>query len=426
MPLTTNAANHFLVTATDAAGNQSAPVAFPTVLQDSIVPAAPTASTTGTSPSTTLATSYTLTGSAEAGSLVRVFADLNGDGLVDDGEQVVGFLQLAAGQTTYSIAVPLVANAANNFLVTATDAVGNQSSPVAVPTITQDSTAPVAPVVAAPSAPGSVNTSTTTISGTAEAGSLVDIYNDANGNGIIDAGDAVVGTEQLSPGETSYSITVPLALNAANNFLATATDAAGNVSSPVALPTVTEDSTPPPAPTGTLPGLASTVNATTYTLTGTAQAGSLVQVFGDANGDGSIDDGEVVVGFLQLAPDQTSYSITVPLAANALNNFLVTSTDAAGNRSAPVVVPTITEDSTPPPAPTGTPPRTRLGGQRDDLHPHRHRPRPAAWCRSSATPTAMARSTMARSSWASSSSPPTRPRTASPSRWRRTPSTTSW
>ncbi len=42
--------------------------------------------------------------------------------------------------------MPLTPNAANNFLVTATDAAGNQSPATVVPTITQDSIAPVSPV----------------------------------------------------------------------------------------------------------------------------------------------------------------------------------------------------------------------------------------------------------------------------------------
>ena len=41
--------------------------------------------------------------------------------------------------------------------------------------------------------------STFPITGTAEAGSLVKIYKDTNGDGVIGVGDAVVGTKQLAP-----------------------------------------------------------------------------------------------------------------------------------------------------------------------------------------------------------------------------------
>ena len=347
VPLVANVANHFLVTATDAAGNQSNPVALPAIVQDSIPPVLPIESNPAAAVSVN-ANTTTLTGTAEAGSLVKVYADTNANGAIDTGEVVVGFEQLAPGQTSYSITVPLVANVANHFLVTATDAAGNASSPLVVPTVTQDSVAPLLPVVASPTAASTVGTGTYTLTGTAEAGSLVKVYADTNANGDIDTGEVVVGFEQLAPGQTSYSITVPLVANAANHFLVTATDAAGNASSPLVVPTITEDTTPPILPILGSPSAGLSVSTGTTTLTGTAEAGSLVKVYADTNANGAIDTGEVVVGFEQLAPGQTSYSITVPLVANVANHFLVTATDAAGNASSPLVVPTITEDTTPP------------------------------------------------------------------------------
>ncbi len=347
VPLVANAANHFLATATDAAGNQSSPVALPPILQDSIPPVLPIESNPAAGLSVNTDTT-TLTGTAEAGSLVKVYADTNANGTIDDGEAVVGFEQLAPGQTTYSINVPLVANVANNFLVTATDTAGNASLPLVVPTVTQDSIPPLLPVVASPTAALTVGTGTYTLSGTAEAGSLVKVYADSNANGAIDTGEVVVGFEQLAPGQTTYSISVPLVANAANNFLVTATDAAGNASLPLVVPTVTQDSIPPLLPILGSPSTGLSVSTGTYTLTGTAEAGSLVKVYADTNANSAIDAGESVVGFLQLAPGQTSYSITVPLVANAANHFLVTTTDAAGNASLPLVVPTITEDTTSP------------------------------------------------------------------------------
>ena len=349
--LTQDAANHFLVAATDAAGNRSAPSIVPTVNDTTALPALPIAGTP--SAATTVNTgTYTVTGTAEAGSLIKVYGDGNGNGTIDDGEVVVGFLQLAPGQTNYSIAVPLTPNSANHFLVTATNAAGNQSPPLILPTITQDSTVPALPTVTSPTTAMAVNAGATTITGTAEANSLVRIYKDFNGNGVIDIGDAVVGFEQLTGGATTYSITVPLAQNSANNFLATATDAGGNQSAPIAVPTVTADSTPPGFPIGVSPAVAATVGLRTYTLTGTAEPGSLVQVYADTNGNGSIDDGETVAGYEHLAPDQTTYSITVTLATNAANHFLITATDAAGNQSVAVAAPTITQDSIAPVIPT--------------------------------------------------------------------------
>jgi Bacterial Ig domain/Domain of unknown function (DUF4214) len=203
----------------------------------------------------------------------------------------------------------------SGVLVTTTDAAGTTAG-------TEDSIPPASPVVTSPSTAISISTSTATITGTAEAGSLVQIYQ----------GGKVVASEQLSGGATTYILVAPLVQNAANLFTVTATDAAGNQSSPAAVPTVTEDSIAPGVPAVSAPLAPQTVNATTYTITGTAKAGSLVQIY----------SGNTVVGTLQLNPGQTSYSITIPLIQNAANHFLVTASDAAGNQSPPVMVPTIT------------------------------------------------------------------------------------
>ena len=355
VPLDPNAANDFVVTATDAGGNSSAPVDVPTITTDSIAPAAPIVATPPQAV-TVNADNVLIAGTAEAGSFVQVFLDSNGNGMVDGGDSVVGFQQLDAGATDFSIVTPLVADSENHFLVTATDAAGNVSGPFVVPVTTEDSTAPASPVVTSPAGPVALNTATVTIAGTAEAGGLVQVYDDANGNGVLDVGEPVVGAEQLAPGETSYSIEVPLVPDAANRFLATSTDAAGNQSAAAVVPTITQDSVPPALPTVTGPAGAIRVNAATATITGTAEAGSLVRVFRDSNNNGAIDGGEVVVGSVRLAAGQTNYSITVPLAPNAANNFVVTATDAGGNSSSPVDVPTITTDSIAPVAPIVTSP----------------------------------------------------------------------
>ena len=85
-----------------------------------------------------------------------------------------------------------------------------------------------------------------------------------------------------------------------------------------------------------------------------------------------IDVGDLVAGSEQLAPGQTSYSITVPLAPNQPNNFLITSTDAGGNQSSPTVVPTITQDSTPPVLPVITSTHRSGHGQHPERSDHRN------------------------------------------------------
>ncbi|WP_149111519.1 Ig-like domain-containing protein [Limnoglobus roseus] len=351
VPLTQDAANPFLVVATDAGGNVSVAAVVPPITEDSTAPAAPSVS----SPLTTTAINaeaLPITGTAEAGSLVTVYVDGNGNGILDDGDTVAGSQQLAPGETAYAITVPLAPDAANPFLVTSTDAADNESIAAVVPLISEDSTNPPAPTVSSPTAAQTVDAANLTLTGTAEAGSLVTVYRDVNGNGILDAGDTVAGTQQLAPGETAYSITVPLAPDAANPFLVTATDSAGNESITTVVPAITEDSANPMAPSVATPSTATTVNAATLLVTGTAEAGSLVTVYRDVNGNGILDDGDTITGTQLLAAGETAYSITVPLTPDATNRFLVTATDSSGHGSIATAVPTVTEDSTAPAAPS--------------------------------------------------------------------------
>jgi FKBP-type peptidyl-prolyl cis-trans isomerase len=89
----------------------------------------------------------------------------------------------------------------------------------------------------------------------------------------------------------------------------------------------------PAAPVVTTPSAATTTSATNFTIAGTAESGTLVQV--SSNGS--------VVGSEQLAGAQTAFSISVPLTSNAANNFTVTATNGLGNQSAATTVPTITQ-----------------------------------------------------------------------------------
>jgi hypothetical protein len=80
-------------------------------------------------------TTTIISGTAESGSLVKVFR--NGS--------EVGQEQLAGGQTNFSISVPLTSGKVNKFGVTATNDFGNESSPTLVPDITQGNTLVVTP-----------------------------------------------------------------------------------------------------------------------------------------------------------------------------------------------------------------------------------------------------------------------------------------
>ena len=304
------------------------------------------------------ANTYTITGTAAAGSLVRIWVDANHNGVKDAGEALTGTQQLASGVTSYSLSVNLTqgtqqANAANYFVVTATDAANNESAGVSVPTITEDSAAPAAPAITSPAGAMVTNEISTTILGTAEANALVEVWNDLNNNGVIDGTETAAGMQQLSAGATNFLITVGLTPSATNNFKAIAVDAAGNVSPAAVLPSITQDSSTPSAPTVTNPSGTVSVNRTTQAITGTAAAGTLVKVWVDSNDDGVVDTGDTVAGSQQLASTATSYSISVPLTSNAVNSFLATATNTSNNnQSAAADVPDITQDSIAPAAPS--------------------------------------------------------------------------
>ena len=112
-----------------------------------------------------------------------------------------------------------------------------------------------------------------------------------------------------------------------------------------------------PAPTVADPAAPISINADAYTLRGAAEVNALVKVYLDANRNGTHDQDETtVVGSQQLVQGATTYAIRVNLTQNEANAFHVTATGPAGNESAFVRVPLITEDSFAPPSPVVTAP----------------------------------------------------------------------
>ena len=180
-----------------------------------------------------------------------------------------------------------------------------------------DTTAPNAPTVTSPASATTVNADSFNITGTAEANSLVQVYSDANNNGMIDGADAVVASQQLTGGATMFSISTTLTQDAVNDFTVTAKDAAANESSPANVLRITEDSTAPNAPTVTSPAAATTVDANSFAITGTAEANSLaLTVVADA--------GLVTVGALGASESSVIRSTFVGDDSFAVASFAVT------------------------------------------------------------------------------------------------------
>jgi len=189
-----------------------------------------------------------------------------------------------------------------------------------------DDTAPDPAVLSSPATATSTDSTSFTITGTAEPGAKVS---------VLRAGDrGPAGDTTAHPATGAFSSPVAL-LPGDNDFLVVVIDAAGNTSPDRLVPTITQavDSTPPDAPVLTSPTMPTTTSTASYTITGTAEPGSTVRILLPgglqevASGPASLDDGR--------------FSVTAPLEPGP-NDFLVAASDAQGLLSRGTTVPTIT------------------------------------------------------------------------------------
>ncbi|WP_275288535.1 Ig-like domain-containing protein, partial [Halomonas elongata] len=315
-------------TATDEAGNTSDPT---TVTVDGTAPAAPViieaTDDVGditdplASGDSTDDTTPTLIGTAEAESTIEVF---------QDGVSVGTATADADGN--WSFTPDALGDGEVTFTATATDAAGNTSDTSGGFTVTVDTIAPEAPTVDP--------TDGSELSGTAEAGSTVNI--DTNGDGETDE-------TVTADGDGNWSVTPDTPLADGTEVSATATDEAGNTSDPT---TVTVDGTAPAAPviveatddvgdiTDPLASGDST-DDTTPTLIGTAEAESTIEVFQDGASVGTA-----------TADADGNWSFTPDALGDGEVTFTATATDAAGNTSDTSGGFTVTVDTIAPDAPT--------------------------------------------------------------------------
>ena len=304
-------------------------------------PAAPTALTLApSSDSGTLLDNITnfttpaITGSGTVGEIVTLY-----DGTVD-----VGAGTVAAGGT-WSVTTATLAAGAHVFTATETDpAVGPSlaSAPLTV-TIVTSAPPPIALTLAGTSDSGTAgdditNVTTPAITGSGTVGNVVTLY-----DGTVD-----VGTGTVTAGGT-WSITTSLLAPGVQNFTATETDVAANVSVASGPLAVTIDTTAPAAPTAlTLAAVSDSgtqgddvTNVTTPAITGSGVVGDVVTLY-----DGTVDvgTGTVTAG--------GTWSITTGALTPGVQDFTATQTDYVGNVSAPSSTLAVTIDTTAPAAPT--------------------------------------------------------------------------
>ena len=292
--------------ATDPAGNVSEASDPATASADTEAPAKPVVNTDLTGKA---GTKTPVEVSAEPGTKVELFDK--------DGNKIG---EATADENGKATITPTVDIPEGNVTVKATDAAGNVSVP-SDPAKATDTTAPAAPVV------NTVKAGDTAVTGTAEAGSTVEV--------TLPDGSKVSATADQ---DGNYSVPVS-GLNEGDTISVTATDEAGNKSdATTATVAKADDKTAPLAP------VVNTVKAGDTAVTGTAEAGSTVEV--------TLPDGSKV----SATADQDG-NFSVPVSGlNEGATVSVTATDKAGNTSNPTSV-TVGKgtDTTAPTAPVVNP-----------------------------------------------------------------------
>ncbi len=343
--------HNFTVTATDASGNTGPASAAFAINIDTTAPVTPlidsvsddNGSVTGplVSGQTTDDTLPTLSGSGEPGDTVRLY---------DDGIEIASAQVNDDGIWSLTPDAPL-GSGSHPLTVTATDAAGNSSAPSPVFNVVIDLTAPAAPVIASVTDDSTGTSQPLTsgqltrdaqpaLSGTAEAGATVRIFDNGTEIGAVQADDS--GNWRFTPdtalGEGSHDLTV------------SATDSAGNTGPASAAFTVVVDLTAPQAATpvvtddtGPITGVLADGQRTDDTrpaLSGSGEPGNQIVLF-----DNGIEMGNATVG----TDGQWRFTPDAPLAEGE-HSFTVRETDSVGNVSQPSAAIAIIVDVTPPEA----------------------------------------------------------------------------
>ncbi len=278
---------------------------------DDDAPATPTIESTDPA-SPAASTSPKVRGFAPEGTTVRIAAGCGG-------------AILATGTpyqfSTSGIPVVVASNATTQLVASAVSGMTGKASPcsAAFP-YTTDTVPPAAPngLVVSPAGPSNIDSPT--VRGTAEAGSLVDVFTATGCSGVA----AASGTAA----EFAAGLITPVPLNATSTFSARARDAVGNASPCASGPSYTHDGIAPGAPAITGSNPASPSDDETPALAGNAEPGSTVSIYQSPDCSGTP---------VANVPTNASGSWATPELAvpeDSTSAFTAVATDGAGNRSA--------------------------------------------------------------------------------------------
>ena len=291
-----------------ALGNETVTIAIP-------LPSPPAAPTISVGPNPLITqNAYALAGTAPANSTVTI----------SDRGVVIG-TTTADGSGTWAIS-GTAANGTHAIAATATDQYGITSADSPTLAFTVDPSPPSAPTIDAHPAT-LTNQPNYALSGTAQPNATVT---------ILDSGTAVGTTIAGSDGSWTFSST---AMDGPHQMTAVATDAIGTTSPASATTSFTVGTSVPRAPV-LLTQPPSTALQSTFTLSGTGQAGNRIDI---------IEGGVPVGGTTVDANGTWSYS---GVATDGNHALLATATDVFGNTSPGSNTANFLIDGNPPTAPT--------------------------------------------------------------------------
>ncbi|HVL88696.1 MAG TPA: Ig-like domain-containing protein [Actinomycetota bacterium] len=292
------------VQASDPAGNQSQVDTWQFSIDDQ-PPAAP--AFTAPADGSLNGSPVEFRGTAEPGSTVQLFFGPT-------------FLGASFANPTWSITASF-SDGSYTVTAVAIDAAGNVS-PGANRSVVIDTTPPAAPVITAPASGATVGPGTA-VTGTAEAGATVRLFD----------GPVLLGQTVANPG---WSITPSTSPEGPRTVTAFAVDPAGNTSAGTSRSYIVDTSSPG-APVITAPAEGAFLAFTNVTVTGTAEVSSTVRIY----------EGAALLGTQAAAPGW-SFPLTF---SEGTHSVRVTATDVAGNVS-PDATRSFTVDTVAPGAPS--------------------------------------------------------------------------
>ncbi len=329
---TVTAANNLLagqiVTAT--ATNAGGPSGFAVnVAVTQALPPAPGA------PTGLVATTSSISGSAQAASTVKIYTSTGNAGDNGPGSTFVASV-VADPSGSFSYTVQPADNITAGLVVTATATnPGGTSGFAANVTVTPP----------APAAPTALTADTGTISGNAEASSTVKLYTSSGSAGANGPGTTLLATVPATPGGTfSWTVAPAGSLAAGTIVTATATNAGGTSGFAVNVAVAPVLPPAPAAPTG--------LNATTATVTGNAEAASTVSIYKSSGAAGASGPGTTLLGTVVATGGTFSWTVSPAGALSAGDVVTATATNAGGTgpfavnvTTTAIVVPPLATDS---------------------------------------------------------------------------------